>query len=385
MEGERRPLLGGRARSGSLGLPVSCRRGSAARPRRRTDSVTIFAEAEDGEHVTATSYGPVLLTSKQRAGGSRVLGWFLAVISGVLFTTNNFFVKFLEIDAVEVLLMRSGLQAVVLGLLLVRPGGEGLLPAGGATRALVGLQGLCSGARVLLQLACLAHLPLGDALTLIFTEPLWTLLAARAVLGTRVGPWKCAFSLLLLTGMLLCIQPPCIFGGRNETNSTSGGEAEADPQPGQASTYSLGAVLALGSAITGAAANVIIAKCHQVSSTCMVFYSGVGGVVLALVSGFSDPDWSGFAIGSIASSQWLVLVLLGLAGVTGYFALTRSLQLVPPTTVAVLRAMEIILAYLVQALVMAEVPGLLACSGSSLVVLSVLAFALEDIVLPNSL
>ena len=206
MEGERRPLLGGRARSGSLGLPVSCRRGSAARPRRRTDSVTIFAEAEDGEHVTATSYGPVLLTSKQRAGGSRVLGWFLAVISGVLFTTNNFFVKFLEIDAVEVLLMRSGLQAVVLGLLLVRPGGEGLLPAGGTTRALVGLQGLCSGARVLLQLACLAHLPLGDALTLIFTEPLWTLLAARAVLGTRVGPWKCAFSLLLLTGMLLCIQ-----------------------------------------------------------------------------------------------------------------------------------------------------------------------------------
>jgi len=379
MEGERQPLLG-RARSGSLGLPISCRRGSAARPRRRTDSVTIFAEEEDGEHVTATSYGPVLLASKQRAGGSWALGWFLAIISGVLFTTNNFFVKFLEIDAVEVLLMRSGLQAGVLGVLLVRPGGAGLLPAGGATRALVGLQGLCSGARVLLQLACLAHLPLGDALTLIFTEPLWTLLAARAVLGTRVGPWKAAFSLLLLTGMLLCIQPPCIFGGRQEAEPTQPPAAE-----GQASTYSLGAVLALGSAITGAAANVIIARCDQVSSTTMVFHSGVGGVVLALLTGLSDPHWSGFAIGSISSSQWVVLVVLGLAGVTGYFALTRSLQLVPPTTVAVLRAMEIILAYLVQALVMAEVPGLLACSGSSLVVLSVLAFALEDIVMPSSI
>ena len=93
------------------------------------------------------------------------------------------------------------------------------------------------------------------------------------------------------------------------------------------------------------------------------------------------------------------------------------LQLLPPTTVAVLRAMEIIISYLIQAcpqyllhhcqmfilstilyissprqnlkmishppkaLVMAEVPDELALSGSSLVVLSVLAFALEQPIL----
>ncbi len=32
----------------------------------------------------------------------------------------------------------------------------------------------------------------------------------------------------------------------------------------------------------------------------------------------------------------------------GYYAMTRSLQLIPPTTVAVLRALEIILAYVAQ-------------------------------------
>ena len=75
------------------------------------------------------------------------------------------------------------------------------------------------------------------------------------------------------------------------------------------------------------------------------------------------------------------------------------IQLIPPTTVAVLRAMEIIISYLIQArktftifihnprqaqaLVMTEVPNSLALGGSSLVVLSVLAFALEQPILSS--
>ena len=77
------------------------------------------------------------------------------------------------------------------------------------------------------------------------------------------------------------------------------------------------------------------------------------------------------------------------------------IQLIPPTTVAVLRAMEIIISYFIQArktciilhiihnprqaqaLVMAEVPNSLALGGSSLVVLSVLAFALEQPILSS--
>ena len=35
-----------------------------------------------------------------------MLGWFLAIISGVLFTANNFFVKYLDLDPLEILLVR---------------------------------------------------------------------------------------------------------------------------------------------------------------------------------------------------------------------------------------------------------------------------------------
>ena len=46
----------------------------------------------------------------------------------------------------------------------------------------------------------------GDALTLIFTAPLWTLLLSRLFLGSRIGAWKVAFGVLLLAGMVLTVK-----------------------------------------------------------------------------------------------------------------------------------------------------------------------------------
>jgi len=289
----------------------------------------------------------VVASRQPRDNNHMPVGWFLAIISGLLFTTNNFFVKLLEMDAAEVLLVRSALKTVVLGLLLSAPGAPSLLPSSWSDCIFTWLQGICSGVRLLLQLACLHYLPLGDALTLIFTEPLWTVVASKLVLGTRIGPWKFCFALLLLTGMFLCIQPPFLFGvgpeegsqddvinGTNSssnstTNSTSNHDLKPDEQKQTQfeNLYFVGAGLALGSALTGAASNVLIAKCHQVSSTVMVFYSGVGGVFLSILSGFSDPsNRILFHITSITTSQWVVLGVLGVAGVLGYFCLTRSLQ-----------------------------------------------------------
>ena len=57
----------------------------------------------------------------------------------------------------------------------------------------------------------------------------------------------------------------------------------------------------------------------------------------------------------VSAEEWLTLLMLGGMGLVGFFCLTRSLQLIPPTTVAVVRAMEIVLAYGVQAAVLGEV------------------------------
>jgi len=402
----------------------------------RTNSVSILNE--DGDDVISTSFGPVVMPDAPERNRDWVLGWFLAIISGVLFTANNFFVKYLDMDALEMLLIRSLLQTVVVlvGLLSAK---SHLLPTSTKDRVLVISQGLLSGVRVFLQFACLSFMPLGDALTLVFTEPLWTIILSKIVLKIHIGWWKMVFGMFLISGMVLTIQPPFIFPQPSQdVNQVSFNTTTDDPltsvtledyvysvnfptsssvipdlneqtesnngnklsqlvkitgidkiklhrsdTPGDdvyaEGTYYIGAILALGTAIVGSTANVIIAKCERVSSSVMVFYSGLGGVILAFAFSIMDPDNRIiFNITAVPYDEWLILLMLGGSGLLGYYSMTRSLQLIPPTTVAVLRALEIILAYVAQAAVMGEIPNVLAITGSSIVMLCVIGFALEE-------
>jgi len=329
-------------------------------------------------------------------------------------------------DALEMLLVRSILQTVIVLIAILSSKTE-LLPASTRDKALVILQGLFSGVRVFLQFACLSFMPLGDALTLVFTEPLWTIILSKIVLKIHIGWWKLVFGIVLISGMVLCIQPPFIFPPQtvdsaliNTTTESSSlmslnatttilnnyeliedhpaaqsdgekqnkirqfikitgvdkikaklhnSDGSGDDQYGTG-TYYIGALLALGTA-----------KCDSVSSSVMVFYSGIGGVILAVVCSVIDPsNRIVFNITSVPYDEWLILLMLGGSGLLGYYSMTRSLQLIPPTTVAVLRALEIILAYVAQACVMGEIPNILAISGSSMVMLSVIGFAMEETV-----
>merc|ERR1712059_165078 len=199
----------------------------------------------------------------------------------------------------------------------------------------------------------------------IFTEPLWTLILAKVFLGTRIGWWKGLCGLVLIGGVVLCTQPPFLF-------STEEGAAHAEG-------YYAGVVLALFGAITGSASNVIVARGQEVHSVILVFYSGLGGFLLALAYSFIDPkDRVNGNVKEVMVDEWMWLGLLATMGLVGYYALTRSLQLIPPTTVAVLRAKEIVLANMLEAAVTGHIPNSLAITGSSLVVFSVVATAVED-------
>jgi drug/metabolite transporter (DMT)-like permease len=54
-------------------------------------------------------------------------------------------------------------------------------------------------------------MPLGDALTLVFTEPLWTIILSKLILKIKIGWWKGVFGLILISGMVLTIQPDFMF------------------------------------------------------------------------------------------------------------------------------------------------------------------------------
>ena len=129
------------------------------------------------------------------------IGLIMAILSGVLCTASNFFVQYFQVDAIEMLLVRSGLQSIVLGAVVtlgrerhIRNTNEMSICS---TRIWIGVQAVIGSVLLLLNFACLQYMPIGDALTLVFTEPLFTILLSFILYRTKIGFTKGIFCLCL--------------------------------------------------------------------------------------------------------------------------------------------------------------------------------------------
>ena len=162
-----------------------------------------------------------LRTEWREGGAGAVGGGALALVSGILFTLNNFIIKFYKPNATKMLLVRCTLQTIIFGLIVTTSNFRSFLPPSTKERVLVILQGLATGAMLFLQFTCLHYLDVGDALTIIFTQPFWTILLSRLLLGSRIGVWKISFGVLLLAGMVLTVKPPFIFGGDGDSGNNA--------------------------------------------------------------------------------------------------------------------------------------------------------------------
>ena len=274
-------------------------RGSFDGSRMRTNSLAVFHDLEDSIISTvSTSYGPVVVIDNAFPGYGGAIGLLLATFSGILFTVNNFLFQYFSLNVTDMLLARSGLQAAILGLVLIVTGCTNFIPVSCLDWFLVVSQSLTAGARVGLTFACLEFLPIGDALTIIFSEPLWTLVLSKVFLKTRIGWWKFLFSFVLISGVVLCTQPPVLFSKSDATHHHqryhhrhhgNHGHEEHHRQKlsgelnnstnntglmneGGDDGYYIGVLLAVGAAVSGAASNVIVAKVEQLSTTALVTY-----------------------------------------------------------------------------------------------------------------
>lgn len=144
--------------------------------------------------------------------------------------------------------------------------------------------------------------------------------------------------------------------------------------------YYIGVAIALSSAIADGFLNVAINLCQQVPPLVLLWWTGLGGIFVSLISFTFDekarilsPD-----IVDISYQDWLAYILMALAGIGAYFCMTKSLQTIDPTVVAFVRALEIVFAYIIQIGIMQQMPALLSIVGASLVLLSVFAMAMHD-------
>ena len=74
------------------------------------------------------------------------------------------------------------------------------------------LQAVLSALRLYVSYAMLAYLPLGDAVTIMFVEPLFTLVFSFLFLRLSASLWRILLCFGLLLGMVFTVQPPFVFG-----------------------------------------------------------------------------------------------------------------------------------------------------------------------------
>ena len=133
--------------------------------------------------------------------------------------------------------------------------------------------------------------------------------------------------MISMVGVALIAQPEFLFGWSSE------------PNPDQLSgvMYALGAAVTIGSSMT------IIRGCGKLEPWVGVFYYAVFGCVISGVSFVIEGDYV-----IPCSSELPMFFSIGLLGNTCQFLVTKALQHERPSTVAVMRSIEIILTYIVQ-------------------------------------
>ena len=102
-----------------------------------------------------------------------------------------------------------------------------------------------------------------------------------------------------------------------------------------------------------------------------MLWSGVLSILCALTYlSFDSQSQIFFHASSLDGPFWAKLSALASVGICANWLATASYQLIDPTICAVLRAQEIVFAYLAQSLVLHFVPCYLSFIGAALVMLS---------------
>ena len=138
--------------------------------------------------------------------------------------------------------------------------------------------------------------------------------------------------------------------------------------------------MAIGCSIMGALSSILVKKCEKIRSTVLVFYSGACGIIVALISWIIDTESKKTLIHfeQMNVSDWALLCIISIIGIAAIFTMTAALKMISPTTVAVLRALEIIFAFLFQIVVMQQFPNNTCIVGATLVTISICGISVEE-------
>ncbi len=270
--------------------------------------------------------------------------------SALAFSGMSLFVKLASADlpAMEIVAVRSAFMTLAT-LALMRGAG---VARRGVNRPLLIARGVAGAIALSLLYAALGRLPLGDAVTIQNTAPVWTALFAALALGERLRPAVVASIGVSLAGVALVARPAFLFGD------------------GAAGLDLVGVGLVVVAAVLMGVAYTAVRKLRETDHPLAIIYAlSWAGVVLAvpfaLGGGWRWPTPHG----------WALLAGVAVCTQAGQWTLTRGLHLLDAATATAVGYIQIAFAFAWGVLVFGDVPSWPRVAGAGLVIASVLALA----------
>ncbi|XP_028331878.1 solute carrier family 35 member G1 isoform X2 [Gouania willdenowi] len=288
-------------------------------------------------------------------------GLCYAFMSTVLFSIIALLVKTIEdIHAIEISAIRCLFQMLFIAPILI----YNKISFIGPRDKLVFLvfRGFFGSNAMILLFYAFQQMPLADATVIMFSNPVFTSLLAWIFLKEKCTLWDCAFTVFTITGVILIARPPFIFGKR-----VGGIE-------GEYTNHIKGTIAAFGGAIGAACTFVIVRKLGKsVHYYLSIWYYAVIGLIQCIIGVSFLGEWK---LPSCGRDRWMML-LIAVLGIGGQTLLIKALQIEKAGLVALMRTVDVVLAFIFQFIFFNRAPTLWSLGGALCIVASTSGVALR--------
>ena len=259
------------------------------------------------------------------------LGLCCAILAGLCFTSSNVMVKYIpDVNSWQLLCVRCVSQMVAMVPIMVVGRHHILGTPDTPTRLRVAAQGVLGGFLLLGIFEAVARMPLGDCTAIFFSAPAFTMILSCFILRDHCGVWRIIVAAFLLSGVVILARPESLFKSDHV-----------------GSKYDMVGLLSAVSVPCLSALIVILTRqAKHVHYSVLVFWFGVGGLVVSLIGMFGIDDKPIFR-------EWdhrmcILSIMVALVGIVGSIMMNLAVCWVTPSKVMVVRSFEVVAAYVLQ-------------------------------------
>ena len=289
----------------------------------------------------------------------RIAGLTLVFVSGLIFSVMSLMVHLLGpvYDATLIAFFRfimQGLLATAAVLYKRDPNGLLGMPENRKyliSRAIFGTGGMIS------FYYTLGKLPMGDSVSIMFSNPVFTALLAWLLLGERFHCTEAIATALCFVGVVFIAKPVFLFGSQGDDTLPGAGShdgrllGDGDETDSDSTNRVVAVVIGIFGAISAALAFLSVRQMgRKEDPNVMAVYFAAIGLVASAALGLGRGAWVMPNWGSDGAQ----LALIGVMGFFGQWFLNRGMQLERAGPASLMRNIDVVLAFVYQVTLLGE-------------------------------